>query len=185
MDYKTIMDGSDIIPATRSDEEFLRALITRHPVIFDLAPDLLNINAKVKRAHEAGKRIFIHLDLAKGIGRDESGIRFLGRIGVDGVISTKASLIKIAKEQGLCTVQRFFAVDSQSITTTLEGIRSSKPDMIEIMPGIAPKIVERLRRSTDTPIIAGGLIETEQEVSEMIGAGAFAISTGCSALWDK
>jgi glycerol uptake operon antiterminator len=185
MDYKTIMSGSDIIPATRADEEFLRALTTRHPVIFYLAPDLMNISAKVKRAHEAGKHIFVHLDLAKGIGRDESAIRFLGRLGVDGVISTKASLIKMAKEHGLCTVQRFFAVDSQSITTTLEGVRSSKPDMIEIMPGIAPKIVERLRRSTDTPIIAGGLIETEQEVSEMIGAGAFAISTGCSALWDK
>ncbi len=152
-------------------------------VIFDLNPDLMNVSSRVQKAHAAGKKLFLHLDLAKGIGKDESGIRFLRRIGIDGVISTKVSLIKQAREMGLSTVQRFFIVDSHSVETTLEAVRSSKPDMIEIMPGTVCKVIERLTRLTEIPIIAGGLIETEEEVRQALRSGAAAVSTGRQSLW--
>ena len=180
---KTLLLAGTVIPATRSDEEFLCAVGSSHEVIFDLNPDLMNVSAKVKKAHDAGKRLFIHVDLAKGIGKDESGIRFLKRIGIDGVISTKVNIIKMARECGLCTVQRFFIVDSHSIATTVDAVKSSRPDMIEIMPGTVYKIIERLKKMVDIPIIAGGLIENEQEVSEALKSGASAISTGRRELW--
>ena len=180
---KTLLLAGTIIPATRSDEEFLCAVGSSHEVIFDLNPDLMNVSAKVKKAHDAGKRLFIHVDLAKGIGKDESGIRFLKRIGIDGVISTKVNIIKLARECGLCTVQRFFIVDSHSIATTVDAVKSSKPDMIEIMPGTVYKIIERLKKMVDIPIIAGGLIENEQEVNDAMKSGASAISTGRRELW--
>ena len=66
---KTLLLAGTIIPATRSDEEFLCAVGSSHEVIFDLNPDLMNVSAKVKKAHDAGKRLFIHVDLAKGIGK--------------------------------------------------------------------------------------------------------------------
>ncbi len=184
MIYKDILDGGGrIISATRSDEEFLAATEAPPAVLFDLNPDLMNVSSKLKRAHEAGKKLFVHIDLAKGIGKDESGIRFLRRIGIDGVISTKVSLIKLARECGLSTVQRFFIVDSHSVETTVEAVRTSHPDMIEVMPGTVTKVIDRLRGLTDIPIIAGGLIETSGEVTGALSAGAAAVSTAKQALW--
>ena len=185
MDNKTdLFENRRILAATRSDEDFLRAVAGSPEVIFDLDPDLMNITAKVKKAHEAGKKYLVHVDLAKGLGKDESGIRFLKRVGVDGVISTKVGVIKLAREQGLLTVQRFFIVDSHSVETTADAVRTSKPDMIEIMPGTICKVIGRLRKRIDVPIIAGGLIETENEVNDILGSGASGVSTARAELWD-
>ena len=96
-----LLNGGRIISATRSDEDFLYALKASPEVIFDLDPDLMNVSVKLKKAHDANKKLFIHIDLAKGIGKDESGVRFLKRIGVDGVISTKVNIIKMARECGM------------------------------------------------------------------------------------
>lgn len=178
-----IFEKCKVISATRSDEEFLRAITYETEIIFDLDPDLMNISAKVKKAHEAGKKYMLHVDLAKGLGKDESGIRFLKRVGVDGVISTKVGVIKLAREQGMLTVQRFFIVDSHSVQTTADAVKSSKPSMIEIMPGTLCKVIEKLKKDIDVPIIAGGLIETEEEVRAVIASGASAVSTARCELW--
>jgi glycerol uptake operon antiterminator len=176
--------GVKIISATRSDEEFIFALSSASNVLFDLNPDIMNVSVKVKRCHEADKMLFVHIDLAKGIGKDESAIRFLKRIGVDGIISTKVSLIRMARECGLYTVQRFFVVDSQSLHTIPESVKSSKPDMIEIMPGTLCKIIEKVTEQCDIPVIAGGLIESREEICRVIESGASAVSTGKSELWN-
>lgn len=172
-----------VIAAVRSSEELDRALMSDCGLIFDLSPDLLTLNEKVSRAHACGKKLFIHLDLATGIGKDRSGIRFAKQTGVDGIISTRVNIIKMAREAGLFTVQRFFVVDSQSVDTTVEGLKASKADMIEVMPGVVIKIIGALKKRVDVPIIAGGLIDTDKEVKDAISAGAMAISTGKEALW--
>jgi glycerol uptake operon antiterminator len=171
-----------IIAAVRNDEEFDKALLSDTSAIFLLYADILELEKCAKKAHDKAKKLFVHIDLTTGLGKDKSGIEFAKKAGIDGIISTKASLIKNAKESGLETVQRFFIVDSRSIDTTLETLKSAKPDMIEVMPGVAPKIIQKLKQKTDTPIIAGGLIETKEEVHTAIKAGASAISTGISAL---
>ena len=128
---------------------------------------------------------FIHIDLAAGIGKDESGLSFLKNIGIDGIISTRVNIVKLAHKFGLFTVQRFFIVDSHSVDTTVEAIKSSKPDMIEIMPGIVTKVIKSLCSKVDIPIIAGGLIETPEEVSEILDSGASAVSTARHSLWGE
>ena len=138
---------------------------------------------KIKTAHEAQKKIFIHVDLAEGVGRDKSGITLLKKMGIDGIISTKVNLIKLAREIGLCTVQRFFIVDSKSIHTTVEAVKASRPDMIEIMPATVCKVITKLAGELDIPIIAGGLIETQGEVAAALLSGASAVSTGKNELW--
>ena len=174
---------SKIIAAVRRESEFESALLQDIGIIFDLSPDLLNAANRVKKAHESGKRLFIHIDLATGIGKDESGISFLKGIGVDGIISTRTNIIKIAKKQGLFTVQRFFIVDSHSIDTTIETLKTSKADMIEIMPGTIAKVIKRLKTELEMPIVAGSLIETNEEIEEAILCGATAVSTGKKELW--
>lgn len=177
------MTVGKIIAATRCQKEFTDALTSGVKVIFDLAPDINDIEEKVKKARLNGKRLFIHLDLATGIGKDESGIVFLKRLGIDGIISTRVNIIRSARENGIFTVQRFFIVDSHSVQTTLEGLKASKADMIEIMPGAVYKVIKALKEKIDTPIIAGGLIESATEISEAIRSGATAVSSGKKELW--
>lgn len=178
-----VLTNESIIAAVRTEEEFESALKAEVSIIFDLSPDILNIIHKVKAAHEKNKKLFIHIDLATGIGKDKSGIAFVKKAGVDGIISTRVNIIKCARELKMHTVQRFFIVDSHSVETTVESVKASKTDMVEIMPGIALKAIGRLKNIIDAPIIAGGLIEEKEEVENAIAAGAAAVSTGKNDLW--
>ncbi len=170
------------IIAAVHDDLFERALHSPASVLFLLGGNLLTVEAQIKAAQQNGKRIFIHIDLADGIGKDRVGIEFLARCGADGIISTRANMIRTAKDLGLMTVQRFFALDSQGVNSITEMLESTRPHLIEIMPGIAGKIIKRFTGG-GIPVIAGGLIETKAEVTEALGNGAEAVSTGKEELW--
>lgn len=174
---------SPVIAAVRSAQEFEAALISPAETVFVLNANLLTLQEMVQRAHEKQKYVFVHMDLAEGIGKDPAGIAYLRQLGIDGVISTRGSIIRFAREHGLQTVQRFFIVDSHSVETAIESIRSCSPDCVELMPGVSPKIVRLLSERVSVPVIAGGLIETKEEIIAAINAGATAVSTGCAALW--
>lgn len=174
-----------IIAAVRSSEELVSAIDSKVEIIFMLAPNIANLKRQAEIVHKAGKKLFIHLDLAEGIGKDEYGIRFAKEQGIDGIISTRTNIIKLAKKAGVFTVQRFFIVDSHSIDTTVEAVKASKTDMIEIMPGIVSKVIKRLKKEIDMPIVAGGLVETREEINEAAACGAMAISTGKREFWGE
>ena len=94
----------------------------------------------------------------------------------------EANLLRMAKDFDLLTVQRFFAYDSQGVKSINEVIHSSSPDIVEIMPGVIGKIIERFSGG-GIPLIAGGLIETKSEITNALNLGAFAVSTGKKELW--
>ena len=179
------MDRMRIIAAARSDEELMAAVASKAEIIFMLAPNIADIKRQAAAVHKAAKKLFIHLDLAVGIGKDEYGIRFVKGQGVDGIISTRTNIIKLAKKENLFAVQRFFIVDSQSVYTAVESAKASKADMIEIMPGTVTKVIKKLKKELDSPIVAGGLIETEKEIEEAILCGATAVSTGKRDFWES
>lgn len=175
---------SRIIAAVRTEKELDDALKSDVGIIFYLTPDLHMVEGMATRVHDNGKKLFIHLDLATGIGKDKSGIMYVKNAGIDGIISTRVNIIKAARECGVFTVQRFFIVDSHSIDTTVEAVKASKADMIEVMPGIIPKVIKRLRKTLDVPIIAGGIVDSAEEIEDIINSGATAISTGKNELWN-
>lgn len=174
-----------IIAAVRNESELEAALKSRVKMVFCLNSNIHTLEKMVEAVHDSGKKIFLHIDLAEGIGKDRAGIEYVKKKGVDGIISTRVNVIKAARDIGLFTVQRFFIVDSQSVNTTLESIKASKPDMIEIMPGTVTKVIAKLRLSIEIPIIAGGLIETRQEIDEALQNGAAGVSTGKQELWNR
>ena len=178
------MEKVRIIAAARSNDELLAAVGSKAEIIFMLAPNIADLKKQADAVHKAGKKMFIHLDLAEGIGKDEYGIRFAKEQGVDGIISTRTNIIKLAKKENLFTVQRFFAVDSQSVLTAVETAKASKADMIEIMPGTVTKVINKLKKELEMPIVAGGLIETAKEIEEAILCGATAVSTGKREFWE-
>ena len=145
--------------AAIGEDKWDAALTSPAQVMFYLSADLMTVRSRVAQAHKANKLILVHADLAEGIGKDRAGIRFLADCGVDGVISTKAQLIRFAKEQSLLTVQRFFALDSKGMESIDEMLRNTSPHLMEIMPGVIGKAIQRFSGGR-VPVIAGGLIQT-------------------------
>ena len=109
---------------------------------------------------------------------------FVKLMGADGILTTKTGMIRSARDIGLITVQRFFIVDSHSVDTAVDSIKIAKPDVVEIMPGVVEKKIKEFAEKVDTPILAGGLIEFEEEVDNAIDAGAKAVSTANKKLWN-
>ena len=176
-----ILACSPVIAAIH-EADFEAALASPCEILFHLKASILTVAQRVEEAHRAGKRIFIHIDLANGIGKDKAGIEFLAKCGTDGIISTRGQLLRYGKECGMLTVQRFFALDSRGIDSIHEMLESSEPDMIELMPGVIGKVIRRFSQGL-IPVIAGGLMETKAEVTEAINCGAAAISTSAKNLW--
>ena len=160
------------------------AVLSDAEVLFHLGADIITVSDDIKAGKRNGKFVFIHIDLADGIGKDKTGIEWLKKLGADGVISTRTQLIRAAHDNGLLAVQRFFMLDSKGMHSVAETIESTRPDLIEIMPGVIPKALKLFSRQ-EIPVIAGGLIETKQEVTAALSAGAVAVSTGRKELWNE
>ena len=117
MKHSEIIDCLERSPliAAIPESAWEQALASPVEVLFLLKTSVLNVGDRVAEAHRAGKRVFVHIDLADGVGKDKAGVEFLSRCSADGIISTRSQLIRHAKEIGLLTVQRFFALDSPSV----------------------------------------------------------------------
>ena len=86
------------------------------------------------------------------------------------------------RELGLVAIQRFFLLDSMA----LDNIQRQRPqdaDLIEVLPGLMPKIIRRVAQLTGKPVIAGGLISDKEDVTAALSAGAVAVSTTNPAVW--
>ncbi|MBO5526199.1 MAG: glycerol-3-phosphate responsive antiterminator [Clostridia bacterium] len=173
-----------VIYAVKGNEELERALQRDGKIIFLLKADINSAAETVERCHAAGKQVYIHLDLAVGMGKDEAAIRFLAEhIRPDGVLSTKINVVKTAKDYGLRTIYRVFMIDSQSMDSAIANIRKYSPDAIEIMPGVAYDAITEIKECVSADIIAGGLIKTVEHAEKAIKSGAVAVSTSCEELW--
>jgi glycerol uptake operon antiterminator len=101
---------------------------SRIGVLFILGEDIFALQESVAKAHGGERLILAHVDLIKGIGRDEAGVRFLARdLHVDGILTTRANLIGPAKREGLIAVQRLFVLDSESLEAGLPTVERAGP----------------------------------------------------------
>jgi len=173
-----------IISAVKSREDLDIALRSEVQTIFLLSSNIIDIEELAELTHKHGKLLFIHMDFVDGLSKDTAGVRYLSTKGIDGIISTRSNIISAAHDAGIYCVQRFFMIDSRSVDTALETLRQSKADMIEIMPALAYKSITKIKNNISIPIIAGGLIESRDEIYRALGAGAAMVSTGKHELWN-
>ena len=180
----SLLENSPVIAAVRRPEDLSRAIASPSEVIFLLCGDILNVFDMVDRVKAAGKGVFIHMELLGGIGKDSRAVDFIAeKAAPHGIISTRSQTIRRGREKGLFTIQRFFVVDSLSYSTMVDTIRTVHPHMAEVMPGILPGILKKLKSETKTGIIAGGLVETKEDVLALLSAGASNVSTSRQELW--
>ena len=178
------LQNNPVIAAAGNEEELSLALGSDCRVVFLLMGNVLDIGALTRRAHECGKLCVIHLDLIEGFSSKEIAVDAIQReTGAEGIISTRGALIRRAKQLGMAAIQRGFMLDSRSLASFEQQIRQSRPDFVEILPGLLPKVIATLKARVDVPIIAGGFIHEKEDVISALQAGALAVSASSPGVW--
>jgi len=179
-----VLIENPVIAAIRNESDLEKVLSSNVLIVFVLYGSIINLKKTCERLKAVGKVIFVHVDLIEGLKGDYTGLLFIKQCGeLDGIITTRATNVKNGKKLGFCVIQRIFAVDSLSLESGIRNIQSVFPDAVEIMPGVASKIIKSMGIAVRVPIIAGGLIQSKKDIMEAIGAGAMAISTSKQELW--
>ncbi len=178
------MKSNPIIAGVKDIAKLDDALSSECEIIFLLCGTIFDLKETVSKARQADKLIFIHVDLLDGFSKDATALKYISsEIRPDGIISTKNNLLKLAKSLGLLTVQRVFIIDSLSIDTAVKASQRINPDAIEIMPGIMPRIINKLSSSLDVPVIVGGLVSEKEDVTVALENGALGVSTSSKEIW--
>lgn len=179
-----LLEASPVIAAVKDEKSFKKCFESECQIVFILCGSICNITQKVKQVKEHGKIAIVHVDLIAGLNAKEVAVDFIRQnTEADGIISTKPLLVKRAVELGLIVIQRTFIIDSMALETARKQIDAFRPDLVEIMPGIVPNVLKRIREHTDIPIIAGGLISDKKDIMAAFSAGADAVSTTKEELW--
>lgn len=179
-----LADGP-VIASVKDDAGLTAAINSDVAVVFLLYGDVLSVKDLVQRAHDAGKAVFVHIDLIEGLASREVSVDFVAKnTAADGVLSTKVALTRRAKELGLVAIQRFFLLDSMAISNIEKHLSPDCSDLIEILPGLMPKIIRRVCGISGKPVITGGLITDKEDVTSALSAGAVAVSTTNPDVWD-
>lgn len=178
------LQNNPVIAAVGNEEELALALKSDCRVVFLLMGNVLDIGDLTRRVHESGKLCVIHLDLIEGFSSKEIAVDAIHKeTHANGIISTRGALIKRAKQLGMAAVQRGFMLDSRSLNSFEQQIAQSKPDFVEILPGLLPKVIATLRERITAPIIAGGFIHEKEDVIAALQAGALAVSASSPNIW--
>lgn len=184
--YWKNLQTAPVIPVVWDEQSF--AQLARVPVAFVYLQQgsIFNLEANCRRIKEShpNAKVFFHVDFAQGIAADETGVKFVHDCGVDGIVTTRPTLIEAGKSLGLETVLRAFIQDSRSVKRTIQLGQRCRPDGLDILPGpVLPEVIGELSKSLPQPIIGCGLIRREEQVHELLRAGCRAISTSSQELW--
>ena len=140
--------------------------------------------AKLQRPPFDRVPVLLHIDLVNGLANDESGLKYVATLdGVDGVITVRHHLAPLARKLGLMSVVRLFLQDGRAVERGLGVIDRSRPDAVEVLPGVAFLQVTDRFRDLPIPCIAGGLIRTPETVRQIIAGGCRSVSTSNVELW--
>lgn len=147
--------------------------------------ELPGVMERLSRAPLAGIPVFLHIDLVNGLTNDESGLRYVATLErVTGIITTRHHLAPAARKLGLASVVRLFLQDGRAVERGLQVVERSRPDAVELLPGVAFLEVADRFQALPVPCIAGGLIRTREIVERIRAAGCRAVSTTNAELWE-
>lgn len=188
-EFYDAVEANPVIAAVKNDAGLQAAVeMEEIQVIFVLYGDVCTIPEILERIKAAGKKAMVHIDLIAGLSAKEISVEFIARqTRADGIITTKPALVRRAKELGIFVVLRFFVIDSLALKN-IENLEmqcgTSRPDFIEVLPGVMPKVLGRIAKVSRIPMIAGGLITEKEDVIAALSAGAIAVSSTNQDVWN-
>ena len=187
-EFYDAVEANPVIAAVKSDAGLQAAVeMEEIQVIFVLYGDVCTIPEILERIKAAGKKAMVHIDLIAGLSAKEISVEFIARqTRADGIITTKPALVRRAKELGIFAVLRFFVIDSLALKN-IENLEmqcgTSRPDFIEVLPGVMQKVLGRIAKVSRIPMIAGGLITEKEDVIAALSVGAIAVSSTNQDVW--
>ena len=187
-EFYDAVEANPVIAAVKNDAGLQAAVeMEEIQVIFVLYGDVCTIPEILERIKAAGKKAMVHIDLIAGLSAKEISVEFIARqTRADGIITTKPALVRRAKELGIFAVLRFFVIDSLALKN-IENLEmqcgTSRPDFVEVLPGVMPKVLGRIAKVSRIPMIAGGLITEKEDVIAALSVGAIAVSSTNQDVW--
>lgn len=179
-----LFEENPVIPGIVSDSDAELVLKNDSQIVFTLYGEIADIGSIVRRLKDGGKTVFVNIDMVDGFSGKNSVLKFMKQNTVaDGIISSKASMLRYAKELGFYTVHRFFILDSSSYRSIGKQMEISKADFINVVPGWT-KVVEWAVEEHNKPVIAAGLICDKKLVIDSLKAGAIAICSTNHDVWN-
>lgn len=179
-----VLSRHPVIASVKDDDGLRAVLKAPCPVVFVLYGSVMSVGGIVKTLKAAGKTVFVDVDLLDGFSSKPVVVDFLkSSTQSDGILSSKAAIVRAAKTAGLMAIHRLFLVDSFSYNNVPKQVGLSGADAIEILPGCMPRVISWLREDVDLPLIAGGLVCDKEDVIGALGAGAVAVASSNRGVW--
>jgi glycerol uptake operon antiterminator len=124
--------------------------------------------------------------MIKGLKPDKYGaIYLIQQLRVDGLISIQPQVIQMARKRNVIGMQRIFLKDSFSFKKSLEVVKKSQPDCVEVLPAMSGKIIKVIKEYVGLNVYCGGLIQSEEQINACIESGATGVTVSNPKLWVK
>ncbi|PSR25035.1 MAG: hypothetical protein C7B47_13215, partial [Sulfobacillus thermosulfidooxidans] len=100
-----------VIPALRDPEHWRLLGEGEGAWVFLLGGSVDSVAEGVARLQKRHWRVFVHVDMVKGIANDSEGLRFFHDYAApDGIISTHSHTVSNAVKLGMLAIQRIFLI---------------------------------------------------------------------------
>ncbi|MDO5672970.1 MAG: glycerol-3-phosphate responsive antiterminator [Actinomycetaceae bacterium] len=173
-----LLQSSPIIASAKDEAGLARALASECQTVFILYGSILTIGDIIGRVKATGRNAFINVDMVDGLSTRPAASKFIHYMtAVDGILSSKAPVVRAAREQGLLTVMRLFMIDSFAYDQMVDQVAASQAHAVEVLPGCIPRVITWIREDINLPIVAGGLVCDEADVHAAFDAGAAAVAS--------
>lgn len=120
-----LLRQNPVIAAVKDNASLQLAIDSECQFISVLYGNICTISNIVKKIKNAGKYAFIHVDLLEGASNKEVVIQFLKLVTeADGIISTKASMLKAARAEGFSVFIDCLLLIRFRFTTLISKLRN-------------------------------------------------------------
>ena len=76
MDIKEILERNPVIPAIKNDTYLKEAMESGSEIVFIIMANLMNIKEIVDKLKDAGKIVFVHVDMIDGFSSSNCGVEY-------------------------------------------------------------------------------------------------------------
>jgi glycerol uptake operon antiterminator len=113
-EFFTKVNEDRLIAAIKHPKGIEQFLQTNLHVSFLQTGNISVIKRYVQLLKNANRFVFLHIEKIPGISYDREGLQFLAKfVQPTGIVTTKSSLIQLAKKEGLISIQRLFLISNE------------------------------------------------------------------------
>ncbi|UYN56364.1 glycerol-3-phosphate responsive antiterminator [Lacticaseibacillus chiayiensis] len=178
-----------IIPSSINGRNLNYALQAPAKVILLSGVSIGNLKGFVQAIHKQKKQAVVHIDILAGFKADDVGMHLLKNLyHLDGILTSNVRALTQGKHLGMTTVYRLPLIDSLSLAKAADILKNADNyDAVQVLPAIcAVNETDHLKHVfMHKPLIASGLIETEDQVKLAFSAGYQFVATSRQNLWSS